>query len=304
MDYQKVLDEIESTLKNLDLGGELPTYIPELANIPTHKFGMQLNLLNGDQFSFGDAEELFSIQSISKVFTLTMARACIGKKIWKRVNVEPSGNPFNSLTELERDQGIPRNPFINAGALVIADIMISHFENPKAELLNFVHKLTDDPSIAYNQSVFTSEKEHGFRNTALVNYMKALGNIENDPEEILDLYFHQCSIAMSCKQLAKAFTVYANQGKLITTGEEIMESHEAKRINAVMQTCGFYDEAGEFTFRVGLPGKSGVGGGIAAVRPGLYAVAVWSPLLNKKGNSKKGMRALEALTYITDTSIF
>lgn len=304
MDYQKVLSEIESTLTNLDLGGELPDYIPELACISPKKFGMHLNLLNGEEFAFGDHQELFSIQSISKVFTLTMARACIGKKIWKRVNVEPSGNPFNSLTELERDNGIPRNPFINAGALVIADIMISHFENPKTELLKFVHKLTGDSSITYNKSVFLSEKEHGFRNTALVNYMKALGNIENDPEEILDLYFHQCSIAMSCEQLAKAFTVYANQGKLISTGEEIMESQEAKRINAVMQTCGFYDEAGEFTFRVGLPGKSGVGGGIAAVRPGLYSVAVWSPLLNKKGNSKKGMKALEALTYITDTSIF
>jgi|SRR5690625_1159397 len=304
MDYQQVLDKIENTLKDKNLGGSIPDYIPELASVSPDKFGMHLCLLNGENFSFGDNEELFSIQSISKVFTLTLARKCVGTKIWDRVHVEPSGNPYNSLTELERESGIPRNPFINSGALVIADILISHFENPKVELLNFVHKLTDDPSIAYNKSVFTSERDHGFRNTALVNYMKALGNIENEPEEILDFYFHQCAIAMSCKQLAKAFTVYANQGKLLSTGEEIIEPQEAKRINAVMQTCGFYDEAGEFSFRVGLPGKSGVGGGIVAVHPGLYAVAVWSPLLNKKGNSKKGMRALEAFTYITDTSIF
>jgi len=304
IDYQKVLDEIESTLKNIDLGGQIPDYIPELAFVPADKFGMHLKLLNGNDFHFGDSEELFSIQSISKVFTLTLARTCVGKEIWKRVHVEPSGNPYNSLTELERENGIPRNPFINSGALVIADILISHFENPKTELLNLVHKLTGDNTIAYNKNVFISEQEHGFRNTALVNYMKSLGNIKNDPEEILDLYYHQCSIAMSCKQLATAFTVFANQGKLLSTGEEIIEPQEAKRINAIMQTCGFYDEAGEFSFRVGLPGKSGVGGGIAALRPGLYAVAVWSPLLNLKGNSKKGMKALEALTYITDTSIF
>jgi len=304
MDYQTVLDEIENTLKDLNLGGKVPDYIPELASVSPDKFGMHLRLLNGEEYFFGDNEELFSIQSISKVFSLTLARKCVGTEIWKRVNVEPSGNAYNSLTELEREKGIPRNPFINSGALVIADILLSHFKNPKAELLKFVHHLTGDKTIAYNKNVSRSEQEHGFRNTALVNYMKALGNIHNEPEEILDFYYNQCAIAMSCKQLAKAFTIFANAGRLFTTGEEIIEAQEAKRINAIMQTCGFYDEAGEFSYRVGLPGKSGVGGGIVAVHPGLYTVAVWSPPLNDKGNSTKAMKALEAFTYITNSSIF
>lgn len=304
MDYQTVLYEIENTLKDLNLGGKVPDYIPELASVSPKKLGMHLRLLNGDNYSFGDNEEIFSIQSISKVFTLTLARKCVGTGIWERVNVEPSGNAYNSLSELERENGIPRNPFINSGALVIADILLSHFKDPKAELLKFVHHLTGDKTIGYNQSVSSSEEEHGFRNTALVNYMKALGNIENDPEEILDFYYNQCALTMSCRQLANAFTIFANGGRLLSTGEEIIEAQEAKRINAIMQTCGFYDEAGEFSYRVGLPGKSGVGGGIVAVHPGLYTVAVWSPPLNKKGNSTKGMKALEAFTYITNSSIF
>src|SRR5699024_9459458 len=195
-------------------------------------------------------------------------------------------------------------PFINSGALVIADILVSQLDDPKTELLNFVRKLAHDPSISYNHNIMTSERAKGYRNVALVNYMKALGNIENDVDTVLDFYFHQCSLAMSCRQLANSFMVYANKGRLLETTEDIIAPKEVKRINAIMQTCGFYDEAGEFTYRVGLPGKSGVGGGIAAVHPGEYAVAVWSPLLNKKGNSKKGMRALEELTDLTGSSIF
>lgn len=304
MNFQEALDEIQSSLTDLDMGGTLPDYIPELAMIPPDKFGMHLYCIDGRHFAFGDSEEAFSIQSISKVFTLTLARNLAGKSMWERVGVEPSGNAFNSLIELERDNGIPRNPFINAGALVIADILISHLENPKKELLKLVRKMTGDDSIDYNKNVMTSERDNGFRNIALVNYMKALGNIRNEPTEILDFYFHQCSLNMSCSQLAKAFMVYANGGRLHDTEEIIIPGESVKRINALMQTCGFYDEAGEFTYRVGLPGKSGVGGGIVAVHPKKFAVAVWSPLLNKKGNSKKGMRALEELTELTNSSIF
>lgn len=304
MDYKPVLNAIEQKYRNADFGGTLPDYIPELANISPDKFGMHLYCIDGSNFSFGDSEELFSVQSISKVFTLTLARMHSGAKLWKRVNVEPSGNPFNSLTELERDDGIPRNPFINSGALVVADVLLSHTDNPKQELLDFVRHITGDNSISYDENIAESEKNNAFRNIALVNYMKALGNIHNDPDDILDFYYHQCSLAMSCHQLAKAFMVYANEGIVLETKEHLLVTNEVKRTNALMQTCGFYDEAGEFTYRVGLPGKSGVGGGIAAVRPGKYSVAVWSPLLNKKGNSKKGMRALEALTLMTNSSIF
>lgn len=304
MDYKTALQKIKDEFSPADFGGSLPTYIPELANIPPHKFGMHLYSIDGKNYAFGDSEETFSIQSISKVFTLTLARRYAGKKLWKRVNVEPSGNPFNSLTELERDGGIPRNPFINSGALVVADVLVTHLKDPKKELIEFVRHISRDDSINYDEDIAESERKNAFRNIALVNYMKALGNIRNDPEIILDLYYHQCSIAMSCHQLAKAFMVYANQGYVLETDDKIIDSKEVKRTNALMQTCGFYDEAGEFTYRVGLPGKSGVGGGIVALHPDQYAVAVWSPLLNKKGNSKKGMRALEALTALTDSSIF
>lgn len=304
MDYQAILNVIETQLKDVDFGGSVPDYIPELAAVPRNKFGMHLYWITGDHYAFGDSEEAFSVQSITKVFTLTLARKLIGQEIWKRVNVEPSGTPFNSLTELERDNGIPRNPFINSGALVIADILVSHLDDPKTELLNFVRKLAHDPSISYDQNIMTSERAKGYRNVALVNYMKALGNIHNDVDIILDFYFHQCALAMSCRQLANSFMVFANKGRLLETTEDIIAPKEVKRINAIMQTCGFYDEAGEFTYRVGLPGKSGVGGGIVAVHPGEYTVTVWSPLLNKKGNSKKGMRALEELTDLTGSSIF
>lgn len=304
MNYQAILNVIEKELANFDAGGKVPTYIPELAKVPANKFGLNLYCQNGEHFNFGDYDELFSIQSISKVFTLTLAKKFGGKKIWERVDVEPSGDPFNSLLQLENEKGIPRNPFINAGSLVIADILISELENPKKYLLEFVRKISNDQSINYDESVAASEKENGYRNIALVNYMKSLGNIKNNAEDVLDFYFYQCSLKMSCYQLSKAFMIFANKGKILSTGEKVITTNNTKRINAIMQTCGFYDEAGEFSFRVGLPGKSGVGGGIVAVHPGQYSVAVWSPLLNEKGNSEKGMKALEELTSLTGLSIF
>ncbi|MDR6301257.1 glutaminase [Mesonia maritima] len=303
MDYQAILNVIEKELENFHPGGKVPDYIPELSSVSPDKFGMHLYGISGGHYCFGDSEEKFSIQSISKVFTLALAKK-IGKKIWRRVDVEPSGDPFNSLTQLEKEKGIPRNPFINAGSLVVADILITHLENPKKDLLDFVRLITNDQSIEYDFAVAASEKKHGYRNIALVNYMKALGNIDNDVDEILDFYFHQCSISMSTKQLAKAFMIFANEGRILETNERVLKPNSVKRINAIMQTCGFYDEAGEFSFRVGLPGKSGVGGGIVALHPQQYSVAVWSPLLNEKGNSEKGMRALEELTTLTGLSIF
>jgi glutaminase len=304
MDYKAILNVIEKELEHYDDGGKVATYIPELAKISREKFGMNLCCLNGDHFSFGNYDERFSIQSISKVFTLALAKKFGGKKIWHRVDVEPSGDPFNSLLQLEKEKGIPRNPFINAGSLVISDILISEMENPKEELLEFVRKISDDQTIVYDEKVAKSEMDNGYRNRALVNYMKSLGNINNDVDEILEFYFHQCSLSMSCHQLSKAFMIFANEGKIIGTEEKAIGANSSKRINAIMQTCGFYDEAGEFSFRVGLPGKSGVGGGIVAVHPGQYSVAVWSPPLNEKGNSEKGMKALEELTSLTGLSIF
>lgn len=304
MDYQQILDTIHEEMSYRDVRGKVASYIPELAKIDQRKFGMHIYNGNREHFCFGDSEEKFSIQSISKVFTLSMAMRIMGESLWDRVSVEPSGDPFNSLMQLEYESGIPRNPFINAGALVICDILVDQLDDPKAELLQFVRKITGDNDIDYDLTVAASEKSIGYRNVALVNYIKALGNVKCDVESIVDFYFHQCSLAMSCKQLAQAFMLYANRGRLIETDEKILKPKSVKRINALMQTCGFYDEAGEFSFQVGLPGKSGVGGGICAIHPEQYSVAVWSPILNEKGNSELGMKALERLTTLTGLSVF
>jgi glutaminase len=304
MNYQAILNEIQKETNTSDFDGEVASYIPELAKINGNKFGMHLHCINNGHYSFGDSNEKFSIQSISKVLSLSLAFELIGDKIWERVDVEPSGDPFNSLTQLEYENGIPRNPLINSGALVISDILVTHLENPKADFLAFVRKLGNNSTINYDDAVAKSEKKWGFRNAALINLMKSFGNIDNKTKKVLDFYFYQCSLSMNCKELAETFMLFANQGKIMATGEQIISPSRTKRINAIMQTCGFYDEAGEFTFRVGLPGKSGVGGGIVAVHPNQYSVAVWGPKLNPKGNSAIGMTTLELLTTKTGYSIF
>ncbi len=279
-------------------------YIPELATVSPEKFGIYLFGLDGNNCEAGDSREKFSIQSIVKVLSLTMAFDIVGEKIWNRVDVEPSGTPFNSLVQLEYEKGIPRNPLINAGALVICDILISELEDPENQFLGYVQGLAGTTRINYNPQMAASEKEHAFRNAALINLMKSFGNIYNDIDRVLDFYFTICSMEMTCEELARAFSFFANRGVNYFSDRRIISSSKSKRISAIMQTCGFYDEAGEFTFRVGLPGKSGVGGGIAAVYPGHYSVAVWSPLLNEKGNSVRGMKALEMLTTLSEASVF
>ncbi|MDX1667283.1 MAG: glutaminase [Saprospiraceae bacterium] len=304
MNYESIIKEISEEVEPYARRGELATYIPELAKVDPDKFGMYLLCIDGSAFAFGDAEEKFSVQSISKVFTLTMAVRLIGDDLWERVDVEPSGDPFNSLVQLEYENGRPRNPLINPGALVVADVLLSHLDEPKRALLDFVRKISGVPDIDFNPKVARSEKLTGFRNAALANLLKAFGNIHNEVTDVLDFYFHQCSLEMNCRELARAFQFYANHGCLIDSGEQILPEMKVKRINAIMQTCGFYDEAGEFAFRVGLPGKSGVGGGIVGIHPQHYSVAVWSPRLNEKGNSVQGMKALELLTSKTGHSIF
>lgn len=304
MDYQRILNEIDQALKGKSFGGKVADYIPELAEINSESFGIHLCCIEGGNYSIGKHNERFSIQSISKVFALTMAYPMMGEKLWKRVGVEPSGNPFNSLVQLEYESGIPRNPLINAGALVISDVLISKLANPKEDFLKFVQKLAGNDNIQFNEKVAESEKETGYRNVALASLMKSFGNIDNLVEDVLDFYFYMCSIEMSCKELAQTFLVFANQGRHFITDEKILSSSQTKRLSAILLTCGFYDQAGEFTFKVGLPGKSGVGGGIVAIFPEHYSVAVWSPKLNKAGNSVLGMGVLERLTTKTGLSIF
>lgn len=303
MNFQSYLDKIIISVANSKNKGVVASYIPELGKVSADKFGIHIVDKNDTNYASGDSEEKFSIQSISKVLTLSMAFGLEGDSLWKRVGVEPSGDPFNDLSLLEMENGIPRNPLINAGAIVICDILISHLTNPKEEFLSYIRKVAHDSSINYDYSVAKSEKETGFRNYAAAYLLKSYGNIKNDVDTVLDFYFHTCAISMSCKQLAHTFYVYMNRGKCMQ-GHTYLTISQVKRINAIMLSCGFYDEAGEFGFKVGLPGKSGVGGGIIAILPDEFCVATWSPGLNAKGNSTLGMLALEELTTQTGLSIF
>ena len=301
MNYQKIISSIYNEIRSKSNRGELPTYIPELAKVNPNKFGVYLFTTKHVHYRIGDWNTKFSIQSVSKVLSLSLAYNILGEKIWKRVGVEPSGTPFNSLVQLESDKGIPRNPFVNAGALVICDILISELKNPKDEFLNFIRNISDNKSIKFSQNTIDSEKSVGYRNIALCNFIKSFENIKIEPSDVLDIYFSICSIKMTCEELAKTFFYLANNGVSLQN-ERVLTKSQTKRINAIMQTCGFYDESGEFTFKVGLPGKSGVGGGVIAVHPNNYAIATWSPKLNSKGNSYRGMKFLEILTTKTESS--
>ena len=304
MNYKKLFSGISEELKNLEDKGKVASYIPELKNVDPNKLGINLVTVENKNYSLGDSNEKFSIQSISKVLALTLAFKLDDNKLWDRIGVEPSGTSFNSMIQLEYEKGIPRNPFINAGALVVCDILVSRLKNPREEFIKFVRDISGNPNIDYCYKIFESEKQTGFRNAALINLMKSFGNIKNKIETVLDFYYHLCSIEMSCKELSQVFLYLAAKGVHPVTKIEVVSPSKSKRINAIMQLCGFYDEAGEFAFTVGLPGKSGVGGGIVAIHPGEFSIAVWSPKLNKKGNSYKGMRILEYLTTQTKSSIF
>ncbi|OOG36374.1 glutaminase [Rhodanobacter sp. C05] len=303
-DYQAILDEIRDEVQPLLVQGHVADYIPRLACVPREKFGMAVVTLDGQLYQTGDAAEAFSIQSISKVYTLTLALQSIGDKLWQRVGREPSGNAFNSLVQLELENGLPRNPFINAGALVVADVVLATRKDPRAQLLAAIRGCSGNPDIRDDPEVALSEKANGFRNAALANFIRSFGNLEHAIDDILDFYFFQCSLAMSCVDLARGFLFLANQGRCPWSGTNILSTDQAKRINALMLTCGTYDAAGDFAYQVGIPGKSGVGGGIVGVIPNQLAVAVWSPALNAKGNSLAGSAALERFTAKTGLSIF
>jgi len=282
--------------------GEVADYIPELAQVDKHQFAIAVTTAEGDEFSAGDAGVRFSIQSVSKVFTLAIALGRVGDQLWSRVGREPSGDAFNSIVLLERENGRPRNPFINAGAIVTTDQVLSG-RTPRqalAEILQFVRAAADDPDIHFNKAVARSETDHGHGNFALAHMLAAHGNLHNAPEMTLGTYFHQCAIEMNVLQLARAGRFLTN-----TPGVPGMISPaRARRINALMMTCGHYDGSGEFAFQVGLPGKSGVGGGILAIVPGKASVAVWSPGLNAQGNSMLGTRAMALLAQEMGWSVF
>ncbi len=316
MDLRPILDDIAKRTEPSLSEGRVADYIPALARVERDQFGMAIVTCTGESFATGAADVPFSIQSISKVFTLTLALGKIGNNLWHRVGREPSGSAFNSIMQLETEHGIPRNPFINAGAVAVTDVVLSNRDDPGSggsgdaswdaieEIVGFMRAVADDPSIAMDREVAQSEEAHGFRNASLANFMKSFGNIENAIDQCLRVYFHQCAIAMTCRQLARAGLCLAAEGRDPLTGKKIVSAERARRINALMLTCGHYDASGDFAFKVGLPGKSGVGGGILCIVPGKASVAVWSPGLNSNGNSHVGTHALEMLARETGWSIF
>lgn len=303
---QDLLNEIVEEVQACEDRGQVASYIPQLANVDIGQFAICVASTDGQIWQAGCADTLFSIQSISKVFTLTMALGKLGNNVWNRVGREPSGDPFNSIVQLEHEHGKPRNPFINAGAIAIADAIMENHK-PKetlAEVLQFVRYLANDDTIIFDKEVAKSEQFTGNRNASLAHFMASFGHFQNPVDKVLGTYFHHCSIAMNCIQLATAGLFLANSGRKPTNGLSVVSEQRAKRINALMLTCGHYDGSGEFAFRVGLPGKSGVGGGILAIAPNKASIAVWSPGLDVIGNSKLGTRALEILARKTGWSIF
>lgn len=304
MDYNNILEHIYNEILPYAKEGQQATYIPALAEVNPDQFGICIETTAGKRYQLGQAETRFSIQSISKVFSLAMAFAIEGENLWTRMGKEPSGSAFNSLVQLEYECGKPRNPFINAGAIVTADILLKRLPDAESNFIEFVRSMAGNDTINYNHHVAASEKSCGYMNAAIANLIKHHNNLNGDVTRVLDFYFMMCSIEMNCVDLAHAFTAFANHHQPFNFGGVSLTQSQIKRINAVMQTCGFYDEAGEFSYLVGLPGKSGVGGGIAAINPDHYAVSVWSPRLNGKGNSVMGMKALELLTTFSHESIF
>lgn len=304
IDYTAILDAINEDVQPYLTVGNVANYIPELAAVPLEQFGMALVDDTGQVFTCGSARKPFSIQSISKVFTLTLALKEFGNDLWKRVGREPSGTAFNSLVHLEYEDGKPRNPFINAGALVVTDVVMGLYPQPFDTIVETVRWLSGNQSIAVNQQVAVSEQSHGFRNASVANFLKSFGRLDNPVTDVLATYYQHCALEMSAVDLATAGYFLMNQGVPLGSDQPFINPNQAKYINSLMLTCGTYDCVGDFAYRVGLPGKSGVGGGILAVMPGKFSVCVWSPGLDPSGNSLAGTLALEWLTTKTGVSVF
>ncbi|TVQ87810.1 MAG: glutaminase [Deltaproteobacteria bacterium] len=299
---QRVYDDVAPSLGE----GKVADYIPALACADPHAFALSVATLDGAHYGVGLTRTSFSIQSISKVFALKMALSLEGVELWQRVGREPSGTPFNSIVQLEREGGVPRNPFINAGALIVTDALVTRCGQVDAvsRLIALLHQLSGSSRVACDPEVAASERTWGDRNRSLAYFMRSFGVLKNAPEIVLDAYFRQCSITMTTHELAQAGLFLANDGVDPLHGGRVAAHSEVNRINALMLTCGHYDMSGDFAWRVGLPGKSGVGGGILAIVPGLASVAVWSPALNAAGNSLVGTLALERLSERGGLNLF
>lgn len=270
------------------------------------KFGIAVFMRNGEVASAGNCGVGFPIQSISKVFALDVALEALGETLWKRVGRDPSGDPFNSIIDLERAKGVPRNPFINAGALVVCDILVGlgGRAGPNHHVINLVKRMLDGNVPELNQDVMDSDRTGGDLNRSLMFMARHHGNLKHPVEKVMDAYIHQCALTLDCRGLAKAGRFLLLDDPDDQDGVKIAAARRARRILSIMMLCGQYDGSGDFAYRVGLPAKSGVGGGILAIAPHRASIAVWSPALDPMGNSWLGTLGLEVLTSKTDWSVF
>lgn len=304
---QKFYDELINNNRCYTKQGQVATYIPELAKKNPNALGIYVYYLDGSEYGAGDYQEKFTMQSVSKILTLMLALKDNGvEEVFSHVGSEPTGDSFNSIVNLE-EKAIhkPYNPMINAGAIVTSSLVKGNTVDEKIHrLLDFTKKLTDNESIIISEETYLSEKLTGDRNRALAYFMKSFKSLSGNVEEILDFYFKQCSILVNCKDLAKIAAVLANNGVLPWNNERIIPDNICRITKTLMTTCGLYDYSGDFAIKVGLPSKSGVGGGILSTVPNKMGIATYAPALDTKGNSSAGIATLTDLSEKLDLSIF
>lgn len=307
------MDKIDTIFKNIINNnmeytklGRVATYIPELAKNNPNDLGVYLITLDGKEYYAGDHDKKFTMQSVSKVLTLMLSLMDNGKKVFEKVGMEPTGDGFNSIVNLEiKDIHKPFNPMINAGAIATTSLIKGNTIDEKLNrIVDFTRKLANNPNIEINEKTFLSEKETGHRNRALAYFMKSYDIIEGNVEEILDIYFSQCSIEVTCKDIANISCVLANDGISIHTGERLVAKEICKIAKTIMSTCGLYDASGEFAVHIGIPAKSGVGGGIMAAVPHKMGIGVYGPALDEKGNSIAGIQILKELSEKLELTIY
>ncbi|KAB2881209.1 glutaminase A [bacterium] len=303
---QQLLEQAIRYAKPFLEQGKLADYIPALLRANPQHLGVSITTMDGKQHSAGDTDEPFSIQSISKILSLIYVLNERGKeKVLEKVGVEPSGNPFYSLVQLEYESGKPRNPLINAGAIAITGLMAGNSAQEKsAGLIQFLNNIVDESDYKINQEIYRSEFETSHRNRAVGYFMKHFGMIDGEVEAAVDAYFQQCSIEMTCAQLSRLSLFFAGGGTDPISHKKVTDPENVKWVHALMAMCGLYDASGEFACTVGLPGKSGVGGGIVAIVPGKMSISVFGPALDGKGNSIGGLKILEFLSRELRLSLF
>ncbi len=303
---QPILDKAVDRARASLLQGQLADYIPALTRADKTHLGVAVHTVDGNVFSSGDTNIPFSIQSISKIFSLTyVLNDCGIAGVLHKVGMEPSGNPFYSLVQLEYESGKPRNPLINAGAIAITSLINGTGASEKvSRLLDFLRKISGNQKFDLNDDIYRSESETSHRNRAVGYFMKHFGLIDGDVEEAVDAYFQQCSIEMTCSQLSRMGLFLANGGVDPITNQSVTSKDNVKFVNAIMTMCGLYDASGEFACTVGLPGKSGVGGGILAIVPGKMSIAAFGPGLDEKGNSVGGLKILKFLSNEMNLSLY